>query len=159
MPSRRMAAPCDVAGYHDQLPVRPSAWSGLGMIRSSSGRRSRLSIDPLLPVPMTCWRSHTDFAGIGRAGNCTVGSTVELGVAHPSSVTPPAVGSASMLNDIGPSLRVNTCAPDWMALTPGTSLAVCTITLMGVANFTHSGSVVSKVMVFADTLARHLERA
>src|SRR5882724_104826 len=126
-----MTAPVDVAGYHDQLPVRPSAWSGLGMIRNSSGRRSRLSIDPLPPFPMTFWRSQTDFAGIGRAGSCTVGSTVELGVAHPSRVTPPAVGSASMLNVMGPSLRVNTAAPDWIALTPGTSFAVCTITLMG----------------------------
>src|SRR6185503_11593262 len=159
MPSRTIPADVALTGYHDQLPVRPSPWAGLGRMRSCSFLRSRLSIEPCSPVPTTSSSSHTDWAGDGRPGSSTVGSTVELGVTQPSRATEPTVGSASTLNVFGPSLRVKTGEAPWVALRPGTSLAVCTMTLMGVAYFTQSGLVVSKMMLLPVTLAENAVRA
>src|SRR4051795_7393371 len=65
-----------LGGYQDQLPLRPSPPSlGLGSSCSSVVARSRLSIRPGAPWPLTWSRSHTDWAAAGLGGIGVVLST------------------------------------------------------------------------------------
>src|SRR5258708_31586793 len=74
-------------------------------------------------------------------------------------MTGPAVGSAVMLNVDAASLRVETGLPPWVADTPGTSLAVLTTTLMGVAYLVQSAFDVLKVSIDPATVAVQAVRA
>ena len=78
---------------------------------------------------------------------------------QPLSATGPFVGSAVMLNRFAPSLRDITGAPPCMPSTRGTSVAVVTITLIGVAYFVQSAFDVSNVIMSPLTLALHAVRA
>src|SRR5688572_24484832 len=114
--------------------------------------RSRVSICPLPPMPLTVSRSQTEAAGVGLAGSCTA-STAGDGVMQPATTTGPLVGSAVTLNRLGPSLRTKTSAPIWVAFSPGTSVAVLTMTLMGVAYFTQTALGAGKVIMLPLTVA------
>src|SRR5687768_14212063 len=108
--------------------------------------RSRVSIWPLPPMPLTVSRSQTEAAGVGLAGSGTA-STAGDAVMQPATMTFPLVGSAVTLNRLGPSLRTKTSAPIWVALRPGTSLAVLTMTLMGVAYLAQVALGVAKLIM------------
>ena len=64
-----------------------------------------------------------------------------------------------MLKRFAPSLRDATVPPLCVPSTRGTSVAVFTITLIGVAYFVHSGFVVSNAIMSPLTLAVHAVRA
>src|SRR6266404_2673048 len=136
-------------GYQDQLPVRPSPCAGFGNTCNWSNDRFRLSMLPGMPLPITFSRSHTELAGVALAGSGNIVSTVLLGCMQPSSVTIPMVGSALTLNVLAAILRVKIGVVPCNAFRPGTSLAVLTMTLIGVAYLTQMGSSVVNVMVLS----------
>ena len=86
-------------------------------------------------------------------------STVGGALPQPPMSTLPSVGSAVTEKRLAASLRTDTGLPPWTAFSPGTSLAVLTITLMGVAYSVHLGLLVLKVMAVSLTVAVQAMRA